>query len=97
MNQQNKLLFLLIYKGFVWRKKISKKRFNELSIITFFLLKYFMRDKNIMYMETLLGYKRKIRVHDRNKDWFSGLCERQFDLNIVTQLKDDFRVKRNFF
>ena len=56
-----------------------------------------MRDKHIMYMETLLGYRRKIRVHDRNKDWFSNLCERQFDLNIVTQLKDDFRVKRNFF
>ena len=56
-----------------------------------------MRDKHIMYMETLLGYIRKIRVHDRNKDWLSSLCERQFDLNIVTQLKDDFRVKRNFF
>ena len=63
----------------------------------FFLIKYLMRDKHIMYMETLLGYRRKIRVHDRNKDWFSNLCERQFDLNIVTQLKDDFRVKRNFF
>ena len=41
MNQQNKLLFLLIYKGFVWRKKISEKRFNALSIITFFSYQIF--------------------------------------------------------